>query len=389
MTPERLCDFIKFYIGLFVANNMLNTILDTPICRAARRGLRFFMLAIAFHISLLCCMQAHGGNIVEYSVTDSIVKPGLPTFVAAGFGNMGGKSVNIGFFLISPEPFTIYKAEWTNCEQVKEPLEPFELIAKADTVTDKAIAWHIQLQFPYSDTFGDFDQLKIYTDKGVITYYTSPRGYYMEEINDLRKKHDDYVDKAEHHEHNVIIFIGVVAVILISGGVWIFVAVRRHMSRQDLEIEELSTMIEERSELNLELRNKVNALYRTRLDTLNMLCEGYFNNKESDKTKQLFYKDVENTILALRDDKSLEKLEGIVNEYLDDTIARVRQQIPELTMSDLKFLTYIYAGFSPRAVCVFMDIKMKTFYNRRNLLKERILNSNAPDKEYFVSLMSS
>lgn len=58
-------------------------------------------------------------------------------------------------------------------------------------------------------------------------------------------------------------------------------------------------------------------------------------------------------------------------------------------MNDLKFLTYIYAGFSPRAVCVFMDIKIKTFYNRRNLLKERILASDAPDREYFVSLMAS
>lgn len=347
------------------------------------------MLAVAFTISLLGCISVHGGNSVEYYVTDSIVKPGLPTYVHVGLDNMSGVSVRVRFLLISREPFTVYKAEWINDDRAKQPLEPFELIAKADTVTDKAIAWQIQLQFPYSEIFGDFDQLKIYTDKGVITHYTSPRGQYSAEIDELRKQHNDFVDKSHHHERTLVILIAAVSAILIAGGIWIFFAVRRHMSRQDLEIEELSTMIEERSELNLDLRNKVNALYRTRLDTLNMLCEGYFNTKDSDKTKQLFYKDVENAILSLRDSKSLEKLEGIVNEYLDDTIARVRRQIPELTINDLKFLTYIYAGFSPRAVCVFMDIKMKTFYNRRILLKERILNSNAPDKERFVSLLST
>lgn len=346
------------------------------------------MLAAVIAASLLGVMSARGANRVEQFVTDSIVEPGLPKFRSEYLGNPSGVSVDISFWLISSQPFTVYKVEWVNTDSVKQPLEPFNLIANADTVTDKAIAWHVMLEFPYTQEFGDYDQLKIYTDKGVITRFTSPKGRYEAQMDELKKKHDEYVAKSENYERNIILIIVAIAVILIAVGTWLYFSVRRRMARQDMEIADLSTMIEERSELNLELRNKVNALYRTRLDTLNTLCEGYFNNKESEKTKQLFYRDVENTILALRDNKSLEKLEGIVNEYLDDTISRVRRQIPDLTTNDLKFLTYIYAGFSPRAVCIFMDIKIKTFYNRRNLLKERILNSDAPDREYFVSLMS-
>ena len=45
------------------------------------------------------------------------------------------------------------------------------------------------------------------------------------------------------------------------------------------------------------------------------------------------------------------------------------------------------AGFSPRAICIFTDIKVKNFYNKRSRLKEKILASDAPDKEWFVSKM--
>ena len=353
---------------------------------------RIIYVAVIFLLAMMSepgISTARGENSVEYFVSDTIVEPGLPEYKSWWLSNESGRSVDIGFDLISPEPFTVYKVEWVNLDTVRQTLEPFGLIAKADTVTDKAIAWHIKLEFPYTQYFHESDQLKIYTDKGTITKYTSERGALKSLIEEISMNHDKYVKRSEHRERMAIILIAVAVVVLIAAGTWMYVALHRRMARQYMEIEELSTMIDERAELNLELRNKVNALYRTRLDTLNKLCEGYFNNKDSDKTKQLFYKDVENSILALRDKESLEELEGIVNEYLDDTIAKVRRQIPDLTMNDLKFLTYIYAGFSPRAVCVFMDIKIKTFYNRRNLLKERILASDAPDREYFVSLMVS
>ena len=43
--------------------------------------------------------------------------------------------------------------------------------------------------------------------------------------------------------------------------------------------------------------------------------------------------------------------------------------------------------FPLRAVCIFTNIKIKNFYNRRSRLKDRILASDALDKEYFVSKM--
>lgn len=334
------------------------------------------------------CASVGAENRVEHFLTDSIVEPGAPKIMGWSLSNGNGRSVDISIDIASHEPFTVYKVEWLNCGTIRKTLDPFTLVAQPDSVTDKATLWRLFLEYPYTQYFDEDDLLNVYTDKGTLTLHTSHIGKYKAEMAELKKTHDAYVARSEKHDRNVIFLIIGVVVLLSGGGIWLYASMRRNLARRDMEIGELSTMVRERSDLNLELRNKVNALYKSRLETLNMLCDAYFNNNESDKTKQLFYRDVEKSILSLRDDKSVEELEVIVNEYLDDTIARVRSQLPELSMSDLKFLTYIYAGFSPRAVCVFMNIKMKTFYNRRNLLKERILASDAPDKERFVSLIS-
>ena len=144
-------------------------------------------------------------------------------------------------------------------------------------------------------------------------------------------------------------------------------------------------LISERTDRNHELETKVNALYGSRLDTLNMLCNEYFEKNESEKMKLSLYNEVEKHILALRDSKSIAELETIVNSYLDNILIRVKEQLPQLGRRDLAFLTYLYAGFSPRAICIFTDIKIKNFYNRRSRLRGGILSSDAPDKDFFIS----
>ena len=116
-----------------------------------------------------------------------------------------------------------------------------------------------------------------------------------------------------------------------------------------------------------------------------MLCNEYFEKRDSDKVRLSLFNEVEKHIMALRDPKSLTELETVVDSYLDNILTRLREQMPELSRTDRQFITYLYAGFSPRAVCLFTDIKLKNFYNRRSRLKDRILAFDAPDKDFFVS----
>ncbi len=273
-------------------------------------------------------------------------------------------------------PFTIYRVEWINCDSIVKPLEPFSLIAD-----DRSTVWNISIDFPFSERFDDSDRLVLVTDRGIVSCPTSAAGELKESIDMMTVEYEQKLDNLRHRTHIAWCGLAVILVIVLVT----FLILRERMKRRHKELEEMTVLIAEGKQRNKELEQKVNELYGRRLDTLNMLCNQYFDKNDTDKMKLLLFKDVENHILGLRDRKSINELEEIVNTYQDGIIRKLREQLPELSRKDLDFLTYLYAGFSPRAVCIFTDIKIKNFYNRRSRLKERIMASEATDRDLFVS----
>lgn len=327
-------------------------------------------------------------NIVTYSVSDSIdASSGKLEMQYNRISNEDNR-VRISFELTnSNTPFTIYNAEWVNGDSVSAPIEPFSLIAKTKEVAGKSTVWHITLDFPFSDRFTEKDVLVLNTDKGIVRCPTSRAGELSETIDMLRDDYENQLEVSKKSSYRAWMILAGTLIAVLVAGCFIYVTARRKFIKKRKEIEELFMLISERTDRNKELETKVDALYGSRLDTLNLLCNEYFEKNDSEKVKLTLYNEVEKHILSLRDSKSISELEEIVNTYLDDILIKVKEQLPTLSRNDMVFLTYLYAGFSPRAVCIFTDIKIKNFYNRRSRLKERMLASDAPDKEYFVSKM--
>lgn len=343
---------------------------------------RLLILLLLF----LHCPSINATNIVTYVFSDSIdISSEKLKMEFKSLSNDDDK-VRISFTLKSTNvPFTIFDAKWVNCDKTLVPTEPFSLITQTNEVCGKNTEWHISLDFPFSDSFEDNDVLILNTDKGIVRCPTSMTGQLKEEMDLLRTDYENKLDKSKTSTRKAWIFLYIILASVTVIGSSILIIVKQRMTRKRKEIEELSMLISERTDRNKELEAQVNTLYSSRLDTLNMLCNEYFEKSESEKVKLSLYNEVEKHILALRDTKSITELESIVNRYMDNILVKIREQLPELNRKDLIFLTYHYAGFSPRAVCIFTDIKIKNYYNRRSRLKDRILESNAPDKEIFAS----
>lgn len=347
---------------------------------------------MCFLSGLMCflvpCFSTHATNIVTYSVSDT-AKPASDKLELEWENiNNADNRVRVSFVLKSAGvPFTIYSARWLNCDSIREPLEPFSLIAQPDEVAEKITEWHISLDFPFSGKFEETDALVLNTDKGTVRCPTSSEGKLIETINLLHKDYENQLEVSKKSSQTAWTVLSISLIFIFIGGAVTFIALRRRLIRKRKEIEELSMLISERTDRNIELQSKVDALYGSRLDTLNMLCNEYFEKSDSEKLRLTLYNEVEKHILALRDSKSIAELESIVNRFLDNILVRIKEQLPELGKKNLVFLTYLYAGFSPRAVCIFTDIKIKNFYNRRSRLRDSILASDAPDKEFFVSKM--
>lgn len=294
----------------------------------------------------------------------------------------------IAFDLYSSNaPFAIYGVTWTNCDSTYLPQEPFTLVADSGEVAGAVTEWHIAVDFPFSSRFAEGDAVMLRTSRGELRLPTSQAGELAETIALLQK--DFTAQMAEAHRESrrtrwfLITFLG----LALAGGGTALLLFRRRLRLKQRETENLLALLAEGTRRNRELEEQVHTLYGARLNTLNMLCNEYFEKSGSEKVRLTLYNDIERHILELRDAKSVSQLEAIVDRYMGGILAKVRRQIPQLSASDVRFLTYLYSGFSPRAVCIFMDIKVKNFYNKRSRLRERILTTDAPDRELFVSSM--
>ena len=116
----------------------------------------------------------------------------------------------------------------------------------------------------------------------------------------------------------------------------------------------------------------------------NIIIE-FFEKGTSDKTRASIVNDVEKEITKICNPNSLNLIENGVNDCMDNIIKKLRNQCPRFKQDDYIFFMLIYAGFSPRAVCIFTNIKLKNYYNKRARLIDRIERTDAPDKELFIA----
>ncbi|MDE6191804.1 MAG: hypothetical protein K2G47_09330 [Muribaculum sp.] len=203
------------------------------------------------------------------------------------------------------------------------------------------------------------------------------------------------------------VFSGGVAIILIV--VWIIFYYKRSVRKKNMEISRIMSDIDDISQTvfsqkillssiqsdfdkqHHELANLysgVENLYETQFSIINNICYQYFENQGSDKVKHLLYIEVLKNIEIMRNPKYVEKLECLVNNYRSDVISKFRRQFPGIKEEDIRFLTYLFAGFSFRSICLFLNLTVGNYYNKRTRLKAKILSSNVEDKELFLEMFA-
>lgn len=136
---------------------------------------------------------------------------------------------------------------------------------------------------------------------------------------------------------------------------------------------------------NNRLRNTIDKLLSERFILINKFFYEYYESGDSPIGKNAIFNRVEKEIKNLSSKKNLSEIESLVNETLDNIIVRFKNEFPELCQDDVTFFMLNVAGLSPRAIGLFMKIKLKTVYTRKTRLKDRILNSKSDHIDEFLS----
>lgn len=158
------------------------------------------------------------------------------------------------------------------------------------------------------------------------------------------------------------------------------------IKQRDKEISRLSLALDGKNSESQKLRTLIDNLFDSHFKALNRLSDEYYESLDGSNPK-IFYRNIEHEINTLRQSDFIKSLEKIVNDCRDNAIDRLRS-VPSLKNDEITFLTLVIAGLSPRAICLILDLKLKTIYTKRSRLKEKIEKSNSEYRDFILQLLS-
>ena len=152
--------------------------------------------------------------------------------------------------------------------------------------------------------------------------------------------------------------------------------------KSDREKSELQNSLATSTTQSQSLQTAIDQLFEQRFATIDQLCSSYYEYQGTAHEKQKLYKDAMNLVVNLGNDpKTLQEVEKFVNTYKDHLMERFRQTFPDLKPQDYQLYLYVVAGFSARAISIFMNEKLDVVYNRKSRLKRK-LKTNLTNQDH-------
>ena len=295
-------------------------------------------------------------------------------------------------------PLTVEKIEWVKRDTVLTSIEPLARVFENKSKSGDNIYWDVKVKFPYYTYFERDDKLFLYTDKGILKTPTSLEGIYNEKIRELKdtnekftaesiQKQDELLEKISKEQRNKSLFrllLIIAAGILVLSWITIFIILKKIKIKN----KEVAALLENTRKYNEESRRSTKAMEELFLEkyyAVNLLCDSYFENDNSDIMKRRLYNEINKYLDSFKDQKRIEKLQYEVNLLYNNAINEIKDKSNDIATSDLNILIFILNGFSPKAVCIFTNINIKQFYYRRSKIKELIEKMDISDKNRILS----
>lgn len=189
-------------------------------------------------------------------------------------------------------------------------------------------------------------------------------------------------------QRNTLIFIAVAILVVL-----LVLFVVRRLKRKNEELEHYIAAVGELQDtlrmLPQEMSASVGALYRDRFNELNELCDIYYDHEGTSRSKSVIYNKFINTIEAIKgDEERIRELEATVNKYRDGAMEKLRREMPRLSERDTRVTLYLLAGFSNRAIAIFMDSDPVSVSKMRYNIKQKIKSANIADSELIIAALS-
>ena len=129
-------------------------------------------------------------------------------------------------------------------------------------------------------------------------------------------------------------------------------------------------------------------LAASRFDIVDKLGKTYYERENTTSQQSVIFNEVKQIITDFAENNGiLQELEKIVNTCHDNAMYKLKEDFPTMKASDTRLLCYIFVGFSPQVISLFMKDTVANVYARKSRLKSRIKSTETANKELFLSLL--
>lgn len=189
-------------------------------------------------------------------------------------------------------------------------------------------------------------------------------------------------------QRNTIIYCVIILVVgLVAYVIW------RRIRRKN---EDIAHYVETIHELSIALDNvprelsaSLGALYRDRFSELNQLCDIYYDHSGSSRHKNMVFNKLTETIDSMKSDSvRLAELERAVDEYRNGLVRRLKVLLPKLSERDYRVAVYSFAGFSNRAIAIFIDSDPVSVSKIKYNIKYKLKGVETEDATLVVAALS-
>lgn len=198
-----------------------------------------------------------------------------------------------------------------------------------------------------------------------------------------------YISERENHQRSVIIGISIASLLLVLVVfVVLYYSYKLKLRQKDIEnkmedIHDLSIKLTETVTIHHKsdekLRKHIEILFRNQWQTLNVLCNRFFEDQDSSMAKTLIFVEFKDQLSKLANRKNIQKIIDAVNEYMENILTRIQEEFPDMDDADVEFYALVLAGFTAKAVCLFTGVKYKTFYAKKSRFLSRINKDASPE----------
>ena len=180
--------------------------------------------------------------------------------------------------------------------------------------------------------------------------------------------------------------IGVLIMILLAA---FFISRLKKKNQQlELQIARYQALQEESKGIYWENTQLVGSLFSERLHHLDLLSNEYFSADES-KKKDIVFSLFKRYLEEFRNDKdAFQALEADLNRYHNGIMARLVQQVPEISGDKRKYAAMFFAGIPYETIQLIMkSVSVESLRMQRSRIRKAIKDANAVDAEEFLDML--